>query len=79
MQTGVIGTLILAAVAVATLIGLTRRLLKDFNATNTAWLAIFVAMLVQSATESRMLTEWGLVLFAALAVYAKAGQTESAL
>ena len=79
MQTGIIGTLIVTAAAVATLIGLTRRLLNDFTWANAAWLAIFVAMLVQSTTESRMLTEWGLVLFAALAVYAKPGRAKSAL
>lgn len=79
MQTGIVGTVIALICVMAILIGLTSRLLNDFNAINASWLAIFVAMLVQGATESRMLTEWGLVLFAALAVYSKQVKTKSSL
>jgi exopolysaccharide production protein ExoQ len=75
MQIGIIGTVLFAIALVSTGWLLWRGAVRDAGAVALISIGIFVAMVVQTLTESRILTEWGIAMFVILSIAARRTQS----
>ena len=75
MQVGIVGTALFAVALVYTGWLLWRSATRDADAVSLMSLGIFAAMIVQTLTESRILTEWGIAMFVILAISARRANT----
>lgn len=71
MQVGIVGALLFAISVVATGWLLWRHAARRSEPAAVIAIGIFTAMLVQTLTESRILSEWGIAVFVVLAIVAR--------